>query len=228
MKFYEVGGAVRDAMLGLKSKDIDIAVEASSYDEMLEWVTKNTSKIFLEKREFFTIRALDKGEVKDFVLCRKDGKYSDSRRPDEVSVGTIFDDLQRRDFTVNAMAIDLDSKTLYDPFGGREDLQKKLLRCVGSAEERISEDSLRLIRAIRFCVTKGFHLDGELCGVLDSYYFWLQVGKLPNDRIRDELMKCFRHSTPNTLKFIAEFCNPLAFEVMCSNGLWLKPTTEEK
>jgi len=105
IKLFEVGGHVRDGLLGIKSKDIDMAVEAPSWEAMREFVKHNTKKIFLEKEEFLTIRAMGHdGLPKDFVLCRKDGAYSDGRRPDTVEAGTIFDDLARRDFTVNAIA----------------------------------------------------------------------------------------------------------------------------
>ncbi len=102
VKIYLVGGSIRDQLLGLKSKDLDYAVEAGSYEEMRDYIKEN-GKIFLETPEYLTIRAhLKNGEPADFVLCRKDGEYSDGRRPDKVTPGTLYDDLARRDFTVNA------------------------------------------------------------------------------------------------------------------------------
>src|SRR4051812_36297006 len=115
---YEVGGHVRDSLLGIKSKDIDFAVEAESFMELFNWLNAQKFDIFLITEEYGTIRArFPKGHVNagltaDFVLCRKDGNYSDGRRPDSVSPGTIFDDLARRDFTVNAMARDLETGEL--------------------------------------------------------------------------------------------------------------------
>src|SRR5688572_2507881 len=115
VKVFEVGGAVRDKLLGLRPKDIDFAVEAPSFKAMHEFVSSTCSTIFLIKPEFLTIRAhhATMGAV-DFVLCRKDGAYSDGRRPDTVEPGTIFDDLARRDFTINAMAFD-EEGNLIDP-----------------------------------------------------------------------------------------------------------------
>src|SRR5689334_19330699 len=99
VKLYKVGGYVRDQVLGLKSKDIDYAVEAESYDAMKNHLIEKGAKIYLEQPQYFTIRGKLNDEDADFVLCRKEGKYSDGRRPDTVEIGTIYDDLARRDFT---------------------------------------------------------------------------------------------------------------------------------
>src|SRR6478735_1674813 len=158
-KFYQVGGCVRDSLLGVESKDIDFSVEAPSYEAMREAVIErcggNPESIKVDKPEFATIRAIDPklGGV-DFVLCRKDGAYSDGRRPDSVEMGTLLDDLARRDFTVNAIAR-ADDGSLIDPFNGQADLKLRLLRCVGGVD-RLREDSLRMLRAFRFAITKGF------------------------------------------------------------------------
>src|SRR5687768_11467708 len=103
IRFFRVGGCVRDELLGIESKDIDFAVEADSFEAMRDAVHARCSKVFLETPEFLTIRGLDPdiGAV-DFVLCRKDGPTKDGRRPEFVEPGTILDDLARRDFTVNA------------------------------------------------------------------------------------------------------------------------------
>ena len=110
MHIYQVGGSLRDECLGRPCKDFDFSVEAPSYEAMREHLVQDGYTIFLEKPEYLTIRArFPKGHPQervcaDFVLCRKDGFYSDGRRPDTVEPGTIYDDLARRDFTMNAMA----------------------------------------------------------------------------------------------------------------------------
>ena len=92
VKVFRVGGAVRDQFLNRPNKDVDFAVEAESYEAMKEYIVANGGKIYLETPEFFTIRGKipNPGDA-DFVLCRKDGQYSDGRRPDSVSHGTIIE-----------------------------------------------------------------------------------------------------------------------------------------
>src|ERR1035438_8197642 len=103
IKCYQVGGFVRDRLLGVKSKDLDYAVECADYPTMLRWI-QSQGKVYLEQPEFWTVRAHIGKLPADYVLCRKDGQYGDGRRPDSVSVGTLLDDLARRDFSVNAIA----------------------------------------------------------------------------------------------------------------------------
>ena len=199
-KFYKVGGYVRDKLLGVKSHDIDYACECESYDAMREAIIARGCSIKLEKPEYLTIRAVEPkvGGV-DFVLCRKDGAYTDGRRPESVEAGTILDDLARRDFTMNAMALS-DEGNLIDPFGGKRDLELRLLRCVGDAEIRMREDKLRLLRAIRFSIVKGFTIGFDIEEILMDKRFTFDG--VSADRIRDELFKCFEHDTPQTLRSI--------------------------
>lgn len=230
IKTYLVGGSVRDELCGIQPKDFDYAVEAESFDAMLSWI-KERGKVFLVKPEFLTVRAhLKDGEPADYVLCRKEGSYSDGRRPDVVEPGTIFDDLARRDFTCNAIARSEDG-TYLDPHGGREDLSNKVLRCVGKAEDRFSEDALRMLRAIRFSITKGLSMDNE---ILDCFYDSFLLEKLKNnissDRKRDELEKCFRFNTKltiETLSYLGAETSLLSAIFDCPNNkIWLLPTTK--
>src|SRR5687768_7510936 len=116
IQFFQVGGSVRDELLGKQSKDIDYAVEAPSYGAMREAIVERGGEIFQENEAFLTVRAkVPTLGACDYVLCRKDGTYDkDGRRPDFVEVGSLADDLARRDFTVNAMAKAEDG-TLVDP-----------------------------------------------------------------------------------------------------------------
>ncbi len=226
IKIYQVGGHVRDSLLGLKSKDVDFAVEAPSFEAMREYVQSTCKQIFLEKPEFLTIRALHpKMGAVDFVMCRKDGAYSDGRRPDAVEPGTIFDDLARRDFVVNAMAID-EEGNLIDPYGGQRDLEDRLLRCVGLATDRFEEDSLRILRAMRFSITKNFTLSKGILSVFDHPDIWIpKLQSISLERRREELHKCFAHSTENTLRFLRDI--PEEWSSSLFQDLWLKPTNEK-
>jgi tRNA nucleotidyltransferase (CCA-adding enzyme) len=228
IKYYQVGGFVRDKLLGLQPKDLDYAVEAPSYQDMVAWIRdKQKGAIYLEKPEYLTVRAHLPGKPPaDFVLCRKDGVYTDGRRPDSVEPGTIYDDLARRDFTVNAIAYDEESDEHFDPFNGIKDLKEKTLRCVGSAQERFAEDALRMLRAIRFAITKNFQIDFEISRSLtDQNLCRLLSDNVSEERKREELLKCFAASTLRTLSFLEWF--PLIKEAVLKN-VWLMPTLKEK
>ena len=215
MKIYKVGGCVRDELLGLKSKDIDYSVEAGSFEEMRQELLSRGLIEFPIKNaeEYFTIRGKLNGEDADFVLCRKDGNYSDGRRPDTVEMGTIQDDLARRDFTMNAIAIDMETREVLDPFNGRQDIEDRIIRCVGSTD-RLKEDSLRMLRALRFSITKGFDLTEDIEQVLYNDYTLLS--NISRERIFEELNKMLTFSSAKSFevmvqysdlfKFIFEFC----------------------
>lgn len=244
---YLVGGAVRDLQLGLKPKDYDFTVEAPNFKYMLAWLRGLGAEIFLEKEEYGTIRALvPKTFVErfvdiapttrkhvvsvaaDFVLARKDGYYSDGRRPDTVVAGTLADDLHRRDFTINAMALDRD-RNLIDLCQGARDLREGQLRAVGNPVERLTEDALRAVRALRFAITKNLNIETCLADsmhhvrVLDA----ISSGTISRERVREELIRCFKYDTILTLRYLDRFS--LLRDAMLSSGdLWLVPTLEKK
>lgn len=232
VKLYEVGGHVRDSLRGVRSNDIDLAVEAGSYEEMRAFVVANTKKIFLEKPEFLTIRAQDNdGKSKDFVLCRKDGVYSDGRRPDSVEPGTIFDDLARRDFTINAMARDVITGEIIDPFNGQEHLKNEMIVCVGRVEDRFNEDALRIIRAIRFSVVLDFQVNSDIRKILfnpGSGYWPRQIENVSRDRVREELHKMFKANPGRSMEILVKDCSAHLRDVIFGKDIWLKPTTESR
>jgi tRNA nucleotidyltransferase (CCA-adding enzyme) len=236
INIYEVGGCVRDEILGIPTKDIDYTVEASSFSAMREWLVDAGFDIFVESPQFLTIRArFPKGKrdfagrdvthlTADFVLARAEGEYTDGRHPDEVRPGTLMEDLARRDFTVNAMAKDKHG-LLIDPFDGMRDLQNGVLRAVGRAEDRLREDPLRAMRAIRFAVTKGFQLHADVATALDSSWLPPLLASVSGERRREELLKAFKHDTIKTLWWLGRFM--VLQEDMFADGLWLKPTMEQ-
>lgn len=228
IKFYQVGGSVRDELMGVKSNDIDYAVEAPSFEHMRQAIIDRGGEIFLETPKYFTIRAkVPQLGCTDYVLCRKDGGYSDGRRPDEVCAGTLLDDLSRRDFTINAIAKGEDGE-IFDPFSGQIDIQRRIIRCVGNTKERFKEDSLRLVRAFRFAMTKNFLISGDIRECLRCGYILSGLKNVSAERIREELTKCFAHDSLGTLRLFHSFPEFMDLVINNENGIWLKPTTEKK
>jgi tRNA nucleotidyltransferase/poly(A) polymerase len=141
-----VGGAVRDWMLGHSPNDIDLAVDLTP-EAMIEIF----SDAILTGEDFGTVSLRGKNCLYQATTLRTDGEYLDGRRPEKVTWGmSLSDDLERRDFTINAMAIDVARKLLYDPHNGRNDISRGIIRAVGNAHQRLSEDGLRIMRAYRF------------------------------------------------------------------------------
>jgi tRNA nucleotidyltransferase (CCA-adding enzyme) len=216
----EVGGAVRDELLGITSKDVDFTVVATNaapeacveevFADLIRHLEAESFKVFVTNPEFLTIRAkvpmghelATRTDVADFVLARQDGPTLDGRRPAFVRPGTLFDDLSRRDFTVNAMARTLKGE-LVDPFGGETDLRDGLLRFVGNPMERVREDGLRVLRAFRFMVTKGFSPTPETHEVLVSEEAAEMLSVVSTERIREELEGMFKVNTVETLALFA-------------------------
>lgn len=239
IKTYLVGGAVRDELLGISSKDLDytvtvIGVETvdEAWNAMRNHLKTQGYTIFLETPEYFTIRAkFPKGHVNekqtaDFVLAREEGPYSDGRRPDWVKPGTLEQDLSRRDFTVNALAKAEDG-TIIDLFDGQFHLSKRLLVAVGEPRDRFLEDALRVFRALRFMITKDFKLSADLRTAIYNLSVMDKVEEVSVERIREELHRCFAHDTVRTVSVLAhEF--PGLLGVMDRKGIRLMPTLKEK
>lgn len=155
---YLVGGFVRDRIMGRASSDVDIATKARP--NQIEEIFKDL-KIIDVGKNFGTIRVIGHGQEYEITTFRKDFSYKDKRRPGQVVFADeIESDLERRDFTINAMA--LRNNELIDPFGGQEDIKEKIIRAVGNPYERISEDYLRALRAVRFAANLGFDIERNL------------------------------------------------------------------
>jgi tRNA nucleotidyltransferase (CCA-adding enzyme) len=237
VKIYLVGGAVREIVRGFpeKVKDWDFAVEAKDYATMAAWIKYQGFEIFLETPQYFTVRARASsqfifagrdmsGRTFDFTLCRSDGDYSDGRRPDSVKVGTLKQDLSRRDFTMNAMAMDSGGKII-DPFDGQKDIKNKLIRLVGGTD-RLKEDSLRMLRAIRFAIQLDFEMDNDVYGFLLNSDNAKLLKNVDQNRIRDELTKCFKIDTLETLWLLQTY--PDITNRIFQGNLWLMPTSKSK
>jgi tRNA nucleotidyltransferase/poly(A) polymerase len=240
-KFYEVGGKIRDEILGLQSKDVDyVAVPSDvllgkykSAHEMfvvLETFLLNEKfEIFLSTPDCFTIRAKFPKDhkyqgVADFVMARKEIGYVEGTRTPIVIPGTLKDDLERRDFTVNAMAKGDDGKII-DLFDGMNDLKRMVLITPLPPEQTFNDDPLRVLRAVRFAITKGFSLK-FLDYYINNYDYENKMSVVSTDRIREELYKCFKHDTMGTLDMLNDY--PTLKRYIFENKLmWLKPTNEQ-
>lgn len=240
VRLYQVGGSVRDELLGLKSKDIDFAVECVGFDELFVWLDQNGFDIFLSQPEYMTIRARFpkggfefagqnmSGVTADFVVCRTEAHYSDARHPDNVGVGTIEDDLARRDFTMNAIAKRADG-TLLDPYNGVGDAYSGVIRAVGDPLDRLTEDPLRALRALRFAVTKNMQLSMPLALTLeDATIVEMLRRSVSQERIREELFKMFKADTYKTMETFVRGFPDLGRAVLQDTQLWVKPTLEER
>ncbi len=240
--FYEVGGKIRDEFLGLPNKDVDyVAVpseelllkftQASDMFNVLdEYLISKNFEIFLRTPDCYTIRAKfpkdhEYSGVADFVMARKEIGYIPNTRTPIVVPGTLYDDLSRRDATVNALAKDRDGNII-DFFNGLDDLKKGLIKTPLDCKITIEDDPLRILRYLRFSITKGFTIDEELEFEMFHYDYELKMCVVSNQRIRDELFKCFKHDTLKTIKLLTKF-EKLRDYVFTHTDLWLKPTNEE-
>lgn len=241
-KFYEVGGKVRDEILGLQSKDVDyVAVpnemllrDYKTAPEMFgvlsDYLTAEKFEIFLVTPDCYTIRARFPKDhkyqgVADFVMARKEVGYIPGTRTPIVVPGTLFDDLERRDFTLNALAKDEDG-TIIDFFDGKKDLENRILRTPLDCKVTFDDDPLRILRAIRFSITKGFVIPDEMSRVIYYYDYDKKMSVVSGERIREELFKCFKHDTIGTFDLLHDYIR-LRNYIFTKTKLWLKPTFEE-
>jgi len=188
---YVVGGCVRDFLRGEKPKDWDITTNAKPTE-----IRKIFPKSFYENR-FFTVTVLTESEDPtlreiEITTFRKEAKYTDKRHPDFIEFAkTLEEDLKRRDFTVNAMALKIEDLKfeIVDLFGGQKDLKNKIIRAVGNPKERFSEDALRMMRAVRFAVTLGkdWKIEKETERAIKENAIWISA--ISKERIRDEFLK---------------------------------------
>ena len=231
--FYEVGGAVRDDLMGIFSDDVDFAVTAPSYEAMKAHLEAEGFRIFQEREEFATIKAKvpdghplqERTHVADFVLARRDGPSSDGRRPDYTEPGTLEEDLARRDFTVNAIARDVDGN-LIDPFGGQADIEAGVLRFVGDPMSRVREDGLRVLRGFRFMVTKDLRPDPTTWTALTSNEAAQMLAGVSNERVSNELQKMLDFDTPGAVELLGQLPAPL-LDAIFRDGVRLAPNLRQ-
>lgn len=200
-KAYLVGGAVRDIFLHKKPHDYDVATNATPQDVM-----KLFKVVIPTGFEHGTVTVHFKGLEIEVTTFRTESGYSDGRHPDSVKyAATIEEDLARRDFTINAIAADLKNGKIVDPFSGRRDIKKKIIRTVGKAHDRFMEDGLRPVRCVRFACKLGFSI--EKCTYLELFDIDVQnkIRSISIERFRDEFEKILACPKPSLgLKLLEE------------------------
>ncbi|MEM1184585.1 MAG: CCA tRNA nucleotidyltransferase [Planctomycetota bacterium] len=197
-KAYLAGGCVRDELLGLAPKDYDVATDARP--EIVRSFFRYTSAIGAA----FGVILIhpERGSQADAIevaTFREDGEYSDRRRPDEVRFSTPEADAQRRDFTINALFLDPFESRVIDFVGGRADLEAKLIRAVGTPADRLAEDHLRALRAVRFASRLGFAIDRATLDAIREHAS--ELSGVSRERIGEEVRKMLIH--PNRSEAIA-------------------------
>lgn len=189
---YAVGGCVRDCMLGREPKDWDVTTSADPYE--VKALFRRTVDTGI-KHGTVTVMFGETGY--EVTTYRLDGEYEDSRHPKEVTfTKSLQEDLKRRDFTINAMAYN-HKDGLVDLFGGKEDLEAGIIRCVGNPGERFDEDALRILRALRFSAQLGFSVESATEEAIRVRC--LHLNKISAERIRDELNKLLLSGKPERL-----------------------------
>ena len=190
---YAVGGCIRDSILGREPEDWDITTSA-----MPEETKALFDKTFDTGIQHGTITVLLEKEGFEVTTYRIDGKYEDSRHPKEVTfTRNLREDLLRRDFTINAMAYN-ETDGLVDIFGGLEDLEAGMIRCVGTAKERFKEDALRILRGVRFAAQLGFDIEEDTRQGMKELAWTLQ--NISAERIQVELVKMITSKRPEMVR----------------------------
>lgn len=190
-----VGGAVRDILMLIYPHDLDIATNATP-EQVTKVFTEQGFKVIPVGEKFGTVVVTDDNMKQpiEVTTYRSEGRYTDKRHPDSVKFETsLVKDLERRDFTMNAIALDVDNHLLHDPFHGRIDIENKIIRAVGDPEERFREDPLRMVRMCRFS-SLGFVINLETFKAAKKLCY--QIQGIPMERIKDELFKILAMDDP--------------------------------
>lgn len=191
-KAYLVGGVVRNHLLELPSNDVDITTNATP---------KELKEIFedvLPNEDYGSVTIINKGTKFEITTFRKEFDYKDHRRPSEIKyIDNLYEDLLRRDFTVNTICMN-EKMEIIDYLNGQEDIKKRVIRSVGDASKKFEEDALRMLRAVRFATILDFELDSEVIKAIKEKKSYIKI--LSYERKKEELDKIF--SSPNALKGI--------------------------
>ncbi|MFA6503024.1 MAG: CCA tRNA nucleotidyltransferase [Candidatus Paceibacterota bacterium] len=199
---YLVGGCVRDLVIGREPKDWDITTNATP--EQIQGVFPDS---FYEN-DYGTVGVKTGSEdarlaIIEVTPYRTESAYSDKRRPDAVAFGaSLLEDLARRDFTINAIALDDDKGHVIDPYEGQKDIKDKLVRAVGDASLRLNEDALRMLRAVRLVAELGFGIDGDTAAAISENS--KHLSHVSRERVRDELTRILNSDKPMDALVLAQ------------------------
>ncbi len=194
---YPVGGCVRDLLMDREPGDVDICTSALPREVMELFPSAVPTGL---KHGTVTVPGERYGV--EITTFRRDGSYADSRHPDAVSFGVgLLEDLSRRDFTINAMALPEYGEVI-DPFGGKKDLERKLIRCVGDPDRRFSEDALRMLRGVRFAAQLGFALEEETGRAMGRNA--ALAARVSRERVRVEMEKTLLSQRPEGIGKMVE------------------------
>lgn len=195
---FAVGGCVRDTLLGRRPHDWDVATDAGDGD--IAALFERTAPTGVR---YGTVTVLTEGGGVEVTTFRRDGAYLDGRRPESVGfTGSLEEDLRRRDFTVNALAMDRNGK-ITDCTGGLRDLSGGVLRCVGDPARRFGEDALRMLRGVRFSAQLGFEIEPATLETLRKMSSLAR--RLSAERVREELLKTLASERPEYVKYMLEY-----------------------
>ena len=206
---YLVGGCVRDLIIGIEPKDWDVTTNASP--EQIQTIFQDS---FYEN-DFGTVGVKtsstdERLAIVEITPYRTESEYSDKRRPDKVEFGTsLLEDLARRDFTINAIALDDSKGQIIDPYDGQKDIKDKMIRAVGNPSERFNEDALRMLRAVRFVAELGFGIDGNTAAAISENS--KHLSHVSCERIRDEFIRILNSDQPMEAIVLAERFGILEF-----------------
>ncbi len=218
-RLYLVGGVVREALAGrfTTKADLDCTTDARPHEVRL-LVNKMATSVWAQGERFGTIGCIFEGRAFEITTHRAEYYQSDSRKPTVTFGDEVTADLARRDFTVNAMAVDTSDGALIDPYGGRDDLAAKLLRTPLDPEVSFADDPLRMLRAARFVAGHGFKPDQTLLDAVQALADRLEI--VATERIRDEFEKLLLLRDPTEgFQFLAEtgLLNRVIPEVSCDD-----------
>lgn len=200
------GGCVRDALLGKTPKDYDVATSATP-DQVRELFGRKRTLAIGESFGVITVLGPRSAQPIEVATFRRDGGYSDGRRPDSVEFTDAREDALRRDFTINGMFFDPLSDRVIDYVGGQDDLKQQQIRAIGDAEARIEEDKLRMLRGVRFAATYGFGIEDQTLAAIQKRA--PEIDAVSPERIGAELVRMFGHPSYVT-----------AYQLLLESNLW--------
>lgn len=225
IRIYEVGGSLRNELLGLKSRDRDFSIVAPSYQAMKEWILANGGNIFQERPHYLAIKAkMPNLGATDYNLARKESFYTMGNPETVVPAANIEEDLSRRDFTMNAIAREVGSTTLIDPYNGLDAIRSYEIRAVRNAMERFTEDKMRIVRAIRFKAQLGFKITEEVHNAMIKFIAD-DFRDVKTEALQVELEKAFMSNTPGSLLAFAQY--PQVVTLMKKRAIRLLPTLKQ-